>query len=61
MAHLWPMLLGPVHPDFNGDIYGFGVILLELLTGKMVQNNGVDLADWIHSVLQEEWTVEVFD
>ena len=39
--------------DFNGDIYGFGVILLELLTGKMVQNNGVDLADWVHSVLQE--------
>ncbi|KAK7861367.1 putative inactive receptor kinase [Quercus suber] len=47
--------------DFNGDIYGFGVILLELLTGKMVQNNGVDLADCVHSVVQEEWIVEVFD
>ncbi|KAL4653514.1 hypothetical protein ACB092_01G309300 [Castanea dentata] len=39
--------------DFNGDIYGFGVILLELLTGKMVQNNGVDLADWVHSFLKK--------
>jgi serine/threonine protein kinase len=47
--------------DFNRDIYGFGVILLELLTGKPVQNNGVELADWVHSVVQEEWTVEVFD
>uniref|UniRef100_A0A2N9I6K1 Protein kinase domain-containing protein n=1 Tax=Fagus sylvatica TaxID=28930 RepID=A0A2N9I6K1_FAGSY len=26
-----------------------------------VQNNGVELADWVHSVVQEEWTVEVFD
>nr|POE83599.1 putative inactive receptor kinase [Quercus suber] len=40
--------------DFNGDINGFGVILQELLTGKMVQNKGVDLADWVHSVVQQE-------
>ena len=40
--------------DFNGDIYGFGVIRLELLSGKIEQNNGVDLADWVHSILQEE-------
>ncbi|KAF5479557.1 hypothetical protein F2P56_000367 [Juglans regia] len=46
---------------FKGDIYGLGVILLELLTGKLVQNNGVDLADWVLSVIREEWTVEVFD
>lgn len=46
---------------FKGDIYGLGVILLELLTGKLVQNNGVDLADWVLSVVREEWTVEVFD
>ncbi|XP_048433497.1 probable inactive receptor kinase At2g26730 [Pyrus x bretschneideri] len=46
---------------FNGDIYGFGVILLELLTGKLVQHNGVDLTVWVHSVVREEWTAEVFD
>lgn len=46
---------------FRADIYGFGVILLELLTGKLVQHNGVDLTSWVHSVVREEWTAEVFD
>ncbi|GKU96949.1 hypothetical protein SLEP1_g10130 [Rubroshorea leprosula] len=46
---------------FKADIYGFRVILLELLTGKLVQNDGVDLTTWVHSVLHEEWTVEVLD
>ncbi|KAG9448752.1 hypothetical protein H6P81_008717 [Aristolochia fimbriata] len=46
---------------FKSDVYKFGVILLELLTGKLVQNNGFDLARWVHSVVREEWTVEVFD
>ncbi|KAJ0986643.1 hypothetical protein J5N97_004999 [Dioscorea zingiberensis] len=43
------------------DVYGFGNILLELLTGKLVENNGADLAKWVNSVVREEWTVEVFD
>lgn len=48
--------------DFKQDVYAFGVILLELLTGKMVKNkNEMDLASWVVSVLREEWTVEVFD
>ncbi|KAF5191638.1 Leucine-rich repeat receptor-like protein kinase pxc1 [Thalictrum thalictroides] len=46
---------------FKMDMYAFGVILLELLTGKLVDNNGLDLAKWVHSVVSEEWTVEVFD
>ncbi|XVF50291.1 hypothetical protein PTKIN_Ptkin04bG0084500 [Pterospermum kingtungense] len=52
---------GQVYISFKADIYSFGVILLELLTGKTVQNNGFDLAQWVHSVVTEEWTVEVFD
>ncbi|KAE8710687.1 hypothetical protein F3Y22_tig00110319pilonHSYRG00135 [Hibiscus syriacus] len=47
--------------SFKADIYGFGVILLKLLTWKPVQANGIDLARWVHSVVTEEWTVEVFD
>lgn len=46
---------------FKADVYAFGVILLELLTGKLVQRDGLDLASWVVSVVKEEWTVEVFD
>ncbi|KAL4185485.1 hypothetical protein AMTRI_Chr10g6180 [Amborella trichopoda] len=45
----------------EADVYSFGVLLLEVLTGKLVQNNGFDLAKWVHSVVSEEWTAEVFD
>lgn len=46
---------------FKGDVHSYGVILLELLTGKLVKSNGMDLADWVQSVVREEWTGEVFD
>ena len=47
--------------DFSDDVFNFGVILLELLTGKAVQNNGTELSQWVQSVIKEEWTIEVFD
>jgi len=45
------------------DIYSLGVIMLELLTRKSpgVSTNGVDLPQWVASIVKEEWTNEVFD
>lgn len=48
------------------DVYSFGVLLLELLTGKSpVHGSGgeeaIHLVRWVHSVVREEWTGEVFD
>ncbi|KAF6152664.1 hypothetical protein GIB67_008101 [Kingdonia uniflora] len=44
------------------DVYSLGVIMLELLTGKSPgEMNGVDLPQWVASIVKEEWTNEVFD
>ncbi|KAF3625723.1 putative inactive receptor kinase [Capsicum annuum] len=49
----------------EADIYSFGTILLELLTGKnpnsVINEEGIDLPKWVKSIVKERWTIQVFD
>ncbi|XP_022994241.1 probable inactive receptor kinase RLK902 [Cucurbita maxima] len=61
-----PEVTDPRKVSQKADVYSFGVLLLELLTGKaptysVLNEEGVDLPRWVQSVVREEWTSEVFD
>ncbi|KAK4756419.1 hypothetical protein SAY87_006546 [Trapa incisa] len=61
-----PEVTDPWRATQKADVYSFGVLLLELLTGKapahsVLNEEGVDLPRWVQSVVRDEWTSEVFD
>jgi serine/threonine protein kinase len=54
-------------PSLAGDVYAFGVILMELLTGKgagditSANSGAVDLPDWVRLVVSEGRPLDCFD
>lgn len=54
-------------PSFKSDVYAFGVILLEVLTGKCAgdvvsgEDGGVDLTDWVRLKVAEVGGFDCFD
>lgn len=54
-------------PSFKSDVYAFGVILLELLTGRCAgdvisgEDGGVDLTDWVRLRAAEGRGSDCFD
>lgn len=54
-------------PSLKSDVYAFGVILLELLTGRIageiicVNDGVVDLTDWVRMLARDERVSECYD
>ncbi|XP_057971914.1 LRR receptor-like serine/threonine-protein kinase GHR1 [Malania oleifera] len=54
-------------PSFKSDVYAFGVVLLELLTGRCAgdvvsgEDGGVDLTDWVRLRMAEGRSSDCFD
>lgn len=54
-------------PSFKSDVYAFGVVLLELLTGRCAgdvvtgEEGGVDLTDWVRLRVAEGRGSDCFD
>ncbi|XP_072988930.1 probable leucine-rich repeat receptor-like protein kinase At1g68400 [Typha latifolia] len=61
---LLPLLSPPSLKQDNQmhDVYNFGIILLEILTGKSSEDGKEDLPKWVQTLrVREDWTSEVFD
>ncbi|KAF9604193.1 hypothetical protein IFM89_003939 [Coptis chinensis] len=52
---------------YKADVYCFGIVLLEIITGRQVppERNGdttiEDLAQWVRSVINDDWSTDILD
>lgn len=49
----------------DADVYSFGILILELLTGKdptvLLNEEGIDVPTWVQSVDEARWISDVYD
>lgn len=43
------------------DIYCFGLVLLEIITGQIPEDHDGDLPSWVRSVISYDWSTDVLD
>ncbi|XP_071688372.1 probable leucine-rich repeat receptor-like protein kinase At1g68400 [Rutidosis leptorrhynchoides] len=57
-----PEVLDGKKPTHKSDVYCFGMLLLEVITGKVTgDGNHEDLSDWVKSVVNTDWSMDIFD
>lgn len=67
VAYKCPEYLSHKTVSKKSDVWSYGSLLLELLTGRVSAHSapagasGVDLCSWVHRAVREEWTAEIFD
>lgn len=43
------------------DVYCFGLMLLEVITGQVPSDNEVDLPEWVSLVIRNDWSTDILD
>ncbi|KAI3826186.1 hypothetical protein L1987_00231 [Smallanthus sonchifolius] len=58
-----PEVMEGKKPTHKSDVYCFGILLLEVITGKLPgdDNHEEDLSDWVREVANSDWSMDIFD